>query len=372
MTDSEYKGKIDDINYLRSMFAKLCLDSSLDKKTLERLLRMIPASRLGNTLLISREQALSFKREIKEMYMMGESGSSEFRKLISLIDYELRVFEHETKLNKIIYDSKKRSNQSIQKYEKQERELVEKHKKSQKEGERKFAIEYNREVKKFLGKHSKLVSNFVELANIKVSILDEYGNPSWVNLYIEIAKIIMMISEENGLHIDKNYVGIYKRTHDPKAFVRPYNFIALFLEKHFRSQFGSTELHKLTDYNDLSGVDFEAYIANILKSIGVENVVGTPITGDQGADLLFRIGNRKIAAQLKRYSLPVGNKSVQEIAGALKYYEADDGWVITNSTFTSSAVSLASKNGILLIDGKCLLFLKEILKKNLNYVNFIK
>jgi restriction system protein len=42
---------------------------------------------------------------------------------------------------------------------------------------------------------------------------------------------------------------------------------------------------------------------------------------------------------------------VQEIVGAIKFYNADEGWVITNSTFTASARSLAQANNIKLIDG---------------------
>jgi restriction system protein len=42
---------------------------------------------------------------------------------------------------------------------------------------------------------------------------------------------------------------------------------------------------------------------------------------------------------------------VQEIVGALRFYNADEGWVVTNSIFTPSARSLARANNIRLIDG---------------------
>lgn len=99
------------------------------------------------------------------------------------------------------------------------------------------------------------------------------------------------------------------------------------------------------------GTDFEVYIAKLLKETGFESVAGTPATGDQGADLIGRRNGKVIAIQTKGYAGAVGNGAVQEIVGALKFYNADEGWVVTNSTFTSAARSLAQANNIRLIDG---------------------
>lgn len=81
----------------------------------------------------------------------------------------------------------------------------------------------------------------------------------------------------------------------------------------------------------------------------------TPKTGDQGADLIVEKGNNKIAIQAKFYSSTVGNSAVQEVVGAIKYYDANKGIVITNSTYTSSAIDLAKVNNIQLIDGNGIL-----------------
>jgi len=81
------------------------------------------------------------------------------------------------------------------------------------------------------------------------------------------------------------------------------------------------------------------------------NVRGTPVTGDQGADLLANKDGKKIVIQAKRYDGAVGNKAVQEVVSAVSFYSADEGWVITNSTFTKSAKELAQKTGIHLVDG---------------------
>ena len=108
----------------------------------------------------------------------------------------------------------------------------------------------------------------------------------------------------------------------------------------------------LTDnFDDFSGVDFEVYLAGLLKKLGFEEVSGTPTTGDQGADLIATKDGRRIAIQAKRYKGVVGNGAVQEIVAALKFYKADEGWVITTGTFSQSARALAQANDIRLVDG---------------------
>jgi hypothetical protein len=55
--------------------------------------------------------------------------------------------------------------------------------------------------------------------------------------------------------------------------------------------------------------------------------------------------------QAKRYKGSVGNDAVQEVVGALKFYKAEEGWVITSGRFTQPARALAKANGIHLVDG---------------------
>ena len=101
----------------------------------------------------------------------------------------------------------------------------------------------------------------------------------------------------------------------------------------------------------MSGIDFENHLADLLKKNGFDSVTGTPKTGDQGADLIAKRNGKTIIIQAKRYAGTVGNKAVQEVIGAINFYNGDEGWVITNSSFTKSARELANKSGIKLIDG---------------------
>jgi restriction system protein len=43
---------------------------------------------------------------------------------------------------------------------------------------------------------------------------------------------------------------------------------------------------------------------------------------------------------------------VQEVISAVAYYGGDEGWVVTNSSFTPSARALAQKSNVRLIDGQ--------------------
>lgn len=71
-----------------------------------------------------------------------------------------------------------------------------------------------------------------------------------------------------------------------------------------------------------------------------------------GADVIAYKDNIKYVIQVKFYNTPVGNKAVQEVVGAIGMYKAHKGIVVTNSTFTSSAVELANANNIELVDGE--------------------
>src|SRR5262249_19575298 len=108
------------------------------------------------------------------------------------------------------------------------------------------------------------------------------------------------------------------------------------------------------ELDQLSGVEFENWLAKLLRQNGFEDIRGTRATGDQGADLIAKKSGRIVAIQAKRYQGTVGNRAVQEIVAAVKFYRADEGWVITSGTFTASAKALAQANNVTLIDGYAL------------------
>lgn len=112
-------------------------------------------------------------------------------------------------------------------------------------------------------------------------------------------------------------------------------------------------------YNNVeTGEEFELFLKELYEQIGYE-VALTPTTGDQGADLIVEKSGVKTVVQAKFYSSAVGNSAVQEVIGAIGFYKADKGIVITNNLFTKSAKELAQANNIHLIDGNSLVSIIE-------------
>ncbi|MEO4053784.1 restriction endonuclease [Solibacillus sp. CAU 1738] len=99
----------------------------------------------------------------------------------------------------------------------------------------------------------------------------------------------------------------------------------------------------------MTGEEFEHFLGELFKRRGFK-VSYTATSGDYGADLILKDGKDIIAVQAKRYSSSVGVKAVQEIIGAVKMYDANEAWVVTNSHFTKQAIKLANINDVYLID----------------------
>ena len=100
----------------------------------------------------------------------------------------------------------------------------------------------------------------------------------------------------------------------------------------------------------MSGPEFERFMADLLRQKGYE-VEETPLSGDQGVDLILpTLDGKRVVIQLKRWTGPVGNKAIQATFAGMAHYQADEGWVITNSTFTKSARELARSTSVRLID----------------------
>jgi restriction endonuclease Mrr len=116
------------------------------------------------------------------------------------------------------------------------------------------------------------------------------------------------------------------------------------------------------DADKLDGFSFESFIAKILQSNGFTDVSVTRGSGDQGGDVLARRGDEKLVIQTKRFSIDkkVTNSAVQEVLGAIAWYNVNKGVVITNSIFTNSAKELAKRNNIELWDRKTVTQMLEV------------
>ena len=112
------------------------------------------------------------------------------------------------------------------------------------------------------------------------------------------------------------------------------------------------------NYDDINMVDrmegheFEHFCADILRKNDFKNVKVTPASGDQGVDNIATKEGIKYAIQCKCYSTTLGNTPIQEVNAGKVFYGCHVGVVLTNSTFTTSAIQLAEATGTLLWDRK--------------------
>jgi restriction system protein len=227
--------------------------------------------------------------------------------------------------------------------------------KAKQEAEKQTVRERERMRQELFNRNKDLVEKFLQIAERKVSIIDDYGDENWGILPDEILTCLKKISQRENSYID--WKGYSKKGYLPDAYGWLRDKLKnIFIEYHKECQSKASTIGQL---HNMSGVEFEVWVVKVLKENGFDDVRGTPASGDQGADIIAKKDGRIIIIQTKRNKGAVGNKAVQEVISALQYYSGDEGWVITNSTFTSSAKALAQKSNIKLIDGKALLQFKD-------------
>lgn len=124
-----------------------------------------------------------------------------------------------------------------------------------------------------------------------------------------------------------------------------------------RATTGTEHLHALSPH------EFEAYVRDLLSSLGYRDLRLTGGAGDLGVDIWGRTPQGRTAAiQCKRYApgKNIGSPMIQTFIGMQKiHHGADVGLFVTTSGFTRDAMKLAQAHGIGLIDGPALLHLQR-------------
>lgn len=175
-----------------------------------------------------------------------------------------------------------------------------------------------------------------------------------INRYI-IYRIVNIINLSNfKLYFDalgetKNYNKIYYEnvSHNNKVSDKE-RYLNGDFEKEKKEQSEKYSLNNIT-----TGTQFELYLVNLFNELGYKTKHNGK-AGDQGADLILKKDDFVYVVQAKYYTGKLSNTPVQEIVGAMKYYNANQGVVVTNSSFTVGAKELAKANNVILIDGKAL------------------
>ncbi|OUQ13852.1 hypothetical protein B5E87_04550 [Massilimicrobiota sp. An142] len=184
------------------------------------------------------------------------------------------------------------------------------------------------------------------------------------NILEELIKVslndrTLMINEEN---LDLYFCYTLKSKHDTTVYEKYESFLnhiddkIYVIKNKLKKQklkddlLGDTPIYNsytIDDIDNMSGREFEKYLFQLFEQMGYICTL-TSESNDQGLDLIVEKYGKKIGIQAKCYKNKVGNTAVQEVLSGVQYYNCDEGMVITNSLFTSSADDLATKTGIVL------------------------
>lgn len=115
----------------------------------------------------------------------------------------------------------------------------------------------------------------------------------------------------------------------------------------------------MTIIDNMTGLEFERYVAKLLKARGYKNIKLTE-QYDLGLDIVAEKDGIRWGLQVKRYSGLVKANAVRQVVTALRSYNCDKAMVVTNSTFSQTAKKLARSND-------CVLINRNILMKWFNY-----
>lgn len=187
-----------------------------------------------------------------------------------------------------------------------------------------------------------------------------YNNPQTLKEYLKNLMDVYGVNYENYLQILEQYLEeisffdyeidyyfvISNLANEIKKEEEMLNFEE---ELKYTTETGISPFISINEIDQLDGYRFEGLLKVLFEKMGYI-VVNTPLSGDQGADLILSRFNEKIVVQAKRYNEKVANKAVQEVVGSIAYYKANKGIVVTNSEFTESAIELGNSNHIELID----------------------
>lgn len=109
------------------------------------------------------------------------------------------------------------------------------------------------------------------------------------------------------------------------------------------------EAYTITNIDTMDGLEFEAYLADLLRRRGYANVRLTE-RFDLGVDIIASKDGITWGIQAKRYSGQVKAAAVRQAYTALAHYKCDRAMVVSNSVYSRPAQSLANSTKTVLID----------------------
>lgn len=120
----------------------------------------------------------------------------------------------------------------------------------------------------------------------------------------------------------------------------------------FRNRRRLDEQTGLASIDQISPQAFEELVAEYYRREGYQAQVTGDAAGDGGIDVVLRRDGKTTLVQCKHWKdRPVGVKVVRELLGVVQKERADQGIVVTSSTFTEDAAECAENTCISLVEG---------------------
>lgn len=106
---------------------------------------------------------------------------------------------------------------------------------------------------------------------------------------------------------------------------------------------------RLADVDNMSGVQFEQYVNELLKAQGYKTEM-TPARNDYGVDIVAERDGVRLAVQCKRYGENISRGAVSDAVSGKHYYNCGQAMVVTNRHFRQGARELAGASQCFLVD----------------------
>ena len=137
-------------------------------------------------------------------------------------------------------------------------------------------------------------------------------------------------------------------------------------EERAREEARREALRKHEEYwNGLSGLEFEKELGILCERRGYK-VSFTPVSGDEGVDLILQKDGKKTVVQCKGHKSPAGPAVVRELYGTMFHFDADKAILACTGGFTKGAKNFASGKPIILVAALDLARMSEIIEGNAN------
>ena len=98
---------------------------------------------------------------------------------------------------------------------------------------------------------------------------------------------------------------------------------------------------ELSDIDNMDGLSFEHYVANLLQHEGFTQVEVTKGSGDFGVDVIASKGSYRYAIQVKRTSGAVSRRAVSDAVAGKSHYSCNAAMVVTNGYLSRQSKEFA-------------------------------